>query len=80
MIQNVPLGGFSPQGPPAVPYDPEKLPEGFAVTVPAQASQPPSPCAGRCNVDQGPQCALLSAQAVKGLALKLSRGSTMLLP
>ena len=54
MIQNVPLGGFAPQGPPPVPYDPEMLQQGFAVTVPAQASQPPSPCAGRCNVDQGP--------------------------
>ena len=58
MIQNVPLGGFAPQGPPlaAVPCDdhPEMLQQGFAVTVPAQASQPPSPCAGRCNVESGP--------------------------
>ena len=58
---NVPLGGFAPKGPPAVPYDPEiMLPtsfeaqQGFAVTVPAQASRPPSPCAGRCKVDRGP--------------------------
>ena len=39
MIQNVPLGGFAPQGPPlaAVPYDdhPEMLQQGFTATVPA---------------------------------------------